>query len=229
MSSQPDHQKEFISLFNQTARYHRRYQVFQDFCNCGMAAIHNKYCYCEELEQYYLKTIKKYEREDVDRIVQLFSHVVLGLAQEPCDFLGSVFMQLGLGDKDLNQFFTPWEVDRMMAEMQLQDVSARLQAQPFVTLYEPACGAGCMTLAAADVLREQGHDPLCSLWVSAIDIDPLAAVMAYVQLALTGIPAAVTIGDALHDGGSKRTRYTPAHYLGNWASRLQTYQQPQAA
>ncbi|MDC9615006.1 N-6 DNA methylase [Xenorhabdus khoisanae] len=229
MSSQPNHQKEFISLFNQTARYHRRYQVFQDFCNCAMAAIHNKYCYCEELEQYYLKTIKKYEREDVDRIVQLFSYTILGLAQEPCDFLGSVFMQLGLGDKALNQFFTPWCVARMMAEMQLQDVSARLQEQPFVTLYEPACGAGCMTLAAADVLREQGHDPLCSLWVSAIDIDPLAAVMAYVQLSLTGIPAAVTIGNALADGGRKRTRYTPAHYLGNWANRLQVYQQPQAA
>ncbi|KMJ46193.1 integrase [Xenorhabdus khoisanae] len=229
MAFQPDHQKEFISLFNQTARYHRRYQVFQDFCNCAMAAIHNKYCYSEELEQYYLKTIKKYEREDVDRIVQLFSHVVLGLAQEPCDFLGSVFMQLGLGDKALNQFFTPWCVARMMAEIQLQDVSARLQDQPFVTLHEPACGAGSMTLAAADVLREQGHDPLCSLWVSAIDIDPLAAVMAYVQLSLTGIPAAVTIGNALADGGSKRTRYTPAHYLGNWASRLQAYQQPQAA
>ncbi|KLU13858.1 hypothetical protein AAY47_19815, partial [Xenorhabdus griffiniae] len=56
MSSQPDHQKAFIALFNQTARYHRRYQVFQDFCNCAMAAIHNKYCYSEALEQYYLKT-----------------------------------------------------------------------------------------------------------------------------------------------------------------------------
>ncbi|MDC9612948.1 SAM-dependent DNA methyltransferase [Xenorhabdus khoisanae] len=229
MASRPDHQKEFISLFNQTARYHRRYQVFQDFCNCAMTAIHNKYCYCEELEQYYLKTIKKYEREDVDRIVQMFSYTVLGLAQAPCDFLGSVFMQLGLGDKALNQFFTSWGVARMMAEIQLQDVSARLQAQPFVTLYEPACGAGCITLAAADVLREQGHDPLCSLWVSAVDIDPLAAVMAYVQLSLAGIPAAVTIGNALHDGGSKRTRYTPAHYLGNWSQRLQAYQQPQAA
>ncbi|MDC9597771.1 N-6 DNA methylase [Xenorhabdus anantnagensis] len=225
MASQPDYQKAFISLFNQTARDHRRYQVFQDFCNCAMAAIHNKYHYCEELEQYYLKTINKYEREDVDRIVQLFSHVVLGLAQAPCDFLGSVFMQLGLGDKVLNQFFTPWEVARMMAEMQLQDVSALLQEKPFVTLYEPACGAGCMTLAAAEALREQGHDPLCRLWVSAVDIDPLAAVMAYIQFSLTGIPAAVTIGDALHDSGSKRTRYTPAHYLGNWSQRLQEYEQ----
>ncbi len=44
--------------------------------------------------------------------------------------------------------------------------------------------------------------------------------MAYIQLSLTGIPAAVTIGNALHDGGDKRTRYTPAHYLGNWSQRL---------
>ncbi|CDM88745.1 N-6 DNA methylase [Xenorhabdus bovienii] len=225
MASRPDHQKEFILLFKQTARYHNRHQVFRDFCHCAMAAIHNKYCFSEELEQYYLKTINKYKRDDVDRIVQLFSHVTLGLAQEPCDFLGSVFMRLELGNKGLQQFFTPWGVARMMAEIQLHDAAGLLQTQPFVTFFEPACGAGCMTLAAAEVLREQGHDPMYSLWVSAIDIDPLAAVMAYIQLLLTGIPAAVTIGDALHDGGKKRTRYTPAHYLGNWSQRLQEYEQ----
>ncbi|WP_416776305.1 N-6 DNA methylase [Xenorhabdus budapestensis] len=229
MASRTDYQQEFISLFNQTARYQPRYQVFRDFCHCAMAAIHNKYCFSEELEQFYLKTIRKYAREDVDRIVKLFSTTVLALAEAPGDFLGTVFMRLELGNKHLQQFFTPWSVARMMAEIQLQDVSARLQEKPFVTLYEPACGAGCMTLAAADVLREQGHDPLCSLWVSAIDIDPLAAVMAYVQLSLAGIPAAVTVGNALDDGGSKRTRYTPAHYLGNWSNRLRAHQQPQAA
>ncbi|MBD2794279.1 N-6 DNA methylase [Xenorhabdus szentirmaii] len=220
MVSRTDHQKEFISLFKQTARYQTRYQVFRDFCNCAMAAIHNKHCFSEELEQYYLKTIKKYERADVDRIVQLFSHVVLGLAQESGDFLGSVFMQLELGNKDLQQFFTPWEVARMMAQMQLHDAAELLQTQPFITMSDPCVGAGCMILAAADVLREQGHDPLCSLWVSVVDIDPLAAVMAYIQLSLSGIPAAVTIGNALHDDGNKRTRYTPAHYLGNWSARL---------
>ncbi|CDG90288.1 N-6 DNA methylase [Xenorhabdus bovienii] len=229
MASRPDHQKEFISLFNQTARYHHRYQVFRDFCYCMMAAIHNRVCYSDELEQYYLKTIRKYERPDVDRFVQLFSHVVIGLEQTPCDFLGSVFMQLGLGDKGLNQFFTPWSVARMMAKMQFHEVSALLQENPFVTFYEPACGAGCMTLAAAEELREQGHDPLCSLWVSVVDIDPLAAVMAYIQLSLSGIPAQVTIGNALSDGDDKRSRYTPAHYLGNWSQRLREYQHQQAA
>ncbi|SFN39754.1 N-6 DNA methylase [Xenorhabdus japonica] len=225
MAPRPDYQHEFISLFKQTARYHNRHQVFRDFCNCTMAAIHNKYCFSEELEQFYLKTIRKYKREDVDRIVKLFSYTVLALAEEPCDFLGSVFMRLELGDKGLQQYFTPWGVARMMAQLQLNDVSELLQTQPFVTLHEPCCGAGCMTLAAAEVLREQGHDPLSSLWVCAIDIDPLAAVMTYIQLSLTGIPAAVTIGDALRDPGSERTRYTPAHYLGNWSQRLPAYEQ----
>ncbi|WP_426576161.1 N-6 DNA methylase [Xenorhabdus stockiae] len=225
MPSRPDYQKDFISLFKQTARSRNRYRVFQDFCNCAMAAIHNKYCFSEELEQFYLKTINKYEREDIDRIVKLFSYTALALAEAPCDFLGSVFMQLELGNKDLQQFFTPWSVARVMAQLQLNEVSALLQTRPFVTFHEPCCGAACMMLAAAEVLREQGHDPLSSMWVSAIDIDPLAAVMAYIQLSLTGIPAAVTIGDALHDGGSQRTRYTPAHYLGNWSQRLQAYEQ----
>ncbi|SIP75120.1 conserved hypothetical protein [Xenorhabdus innexi] len=220
MASQTDHQKAFISLFKQTARYQTRCQVFRDFCNCAMAAIHNQYCFSDELEQYYLKTINRYERADMNRIVQLFSHVVLGLAQEPGDFLGSVFMQLELGDKNLQQFFTPWSVARMMAKLEMADISALLQEKPFVTLQEPCCGAGCMTLAAAEELREQGHDPLCSLWVHVIDIDPLAAVMAYIQLSLTGIPARVTIGDVLREPDSSRHRYTPAHYLGNWSQRL---------
>ncbi|MDC9595161.1 SAM-dependent DNA methyltransferase [Xenorhabdus sp. IM139775] len=203
MPSRTDYQNTFITLFNQTARGHSRYQVFRDFCYCAMAAIHNRYCYSDELEQFYLKTIKKYDRDDIDRIVQLFSLVVLGLAREPCDFLGRVFMLLELGDKHLQQFFTPWEVTRMMAKIQFQDVSALLQEKPFVTLHEPACGSGCMTLA-------------------------VAAVMAYIQLSLTGIPAQVTIGDALCDDDRKRTRYTPAHYLGNWSQRLQACQ-PQTA
>jgi type I restriction-modification system DNA methylase subunit len=223
--ARPDYQHEFIALFNQTARHQNRHQVFRDFCYCAMAAIHNKYCFSEALEQFYLKTIRKYVREDVDRIVKLFSYTVLALAEEPCDFLGSVFMRLALGNKNLQQFFTPWEVARVMAALQLSDVSDLLKTQPFVTVHEPCCGAGCMMLAAAEVLREQGHDPLSSMWVCAIDIDPLAAVMTYIQLSLAGIPAAVTIGDVLRDPCGGRTRYTPAYYLGNWSQRLREHEQ----
>ncbi|WP_232370025.1 hypothetical protein [Xenorhabdus lircayensis] len=41
---------------------------------------------------------------------------------------------------------------------------------------------------------------------------------------LTGIPAQVTIGNALDGNSQQRSRYTPAHYLGSWSQRLQACQ-----
>ena len=91
--------------------------------------------------------------------------------------------------------------------------------KPFIALSEPACGAGCMTLAFASVLREAGYSPHRYLWVSAIDIDPLAAGMAYIQLSLCGVAGEVVIGNSLNDE-RRRVLLTPAHYLGNWSYRL---------
>ncbi|VEB92810.1 Uncharacterised protein [Citrobacter koseri] len=93
-------------------------------------------------------------------------------------------MQLELGDKYRGQFFTPWDVGIMMARMQLGNVADNFADKPFITLAEPACGAGCMVLAFATVLRDAGYSPHRYLWVSATDIDPLAAGMAYIQLTL---------------------------------------------
>ncbi|SSK55792.1 Uncharacterised protein [Klebsiella pneumoniae] len=41
-------------------------------------------------------------------MAQLLAHVVNGLQNGFCDFLGNVFMQLELGDKYRGQFFTPY-------------------------------------------------------------------------------------------------------------------------
>lgn len=34
-----DHEKAFISLFNQTARYHHRHKVFEDFVSCSVIGV----------------------------------------------------------------------------------------------------------------------------------------------------------------------------------------------
>ena len=105
--------------------------------------------------------------------------------------------------------------------MKIRNVEENFRDKPFITLSEPACGAGCMTLAFASVLREAGYSPHRYLWVSATDIDPLAAGMAYIQLSLCGIAGEVVIGNALNDE-RRRVLLTPAHYLGNWSYRLLT-------
>lgn len=220
MNTITNHEKAFISLFNQTARYHHRYQVFEDFISCSVIALQNGLQFCEKREEKYMRIVSRYEKEDMKRMAQLLAHVVNGLEYSPGDFLGRIFMQLDLGDKYRGQFFTPWSVGLMMARLQLGVVEEQFRDKPFITLSEPACGAGCMALAFAWVLREAGYSPHRYLWVSATDIDPLAAGMAYIQLSLFGVPGEVVIGNSL-SGERRRVLYTPVHLLENWTYRLQ--------
>lgn len=65
-----DFHREFVCLFDETARYHHRVRVFDDFIHCAAIALHNGIpCqYSGALEQYYLKIIRGYERTDTDRM-----------------------------------------------------------------------------------------------------------------------------------------------------------------
>ncbi|MBE5254068.1 SAM-dependent DNA methyltransferase [Mixta mediterraneensis] len=215
-----NHEKAFLSLFSRTARYHRRPQVFEDFISCSVIALENRLQFCEKREQKYLRIVSRYKKPDVENMAHLLAHVVHGLEQEPSDFLGRIFMQLEMGDKYRGQFFTPWSIGVMMARMQLGNVEENFRDKPFITLSEPACGAGCMALALASVLREAGYSPHRYLWVSATDIDPLAAGMAYIQLSLCGVAGEVVIGNALSDE-RRRVLRTPTHYWAGWSRRLQ--------
>lgn len=219
MNSVINHEKAFISLFNQIARYHHRHQVFEDFISCSVIALQNGLQFCEKREEKYMRIVSRYEKEDMQRMAQLLAYVVNGLEYSPGDFLGNIFMQLDLGDKYRGQFFTPWSVGLMMARLQLGVVEEQFRDKAFITLSEPACGAGCMALAFAWVLREAGYSPHRYLWVSATDIDPLAAGMAYIQLSLSGIAGEVVIGNSLK-GERRRALFTPRHIKDGWKYRL---------
>jgi len=65
------------------------------------------------------------------------------------DLLGGVYMQLGAGNKHFGQYFTPWNVAKMMAEMALADFKPPGPGEPPLTFMEPCVGSGVMILAAA--------------------------------------------------------------------------------
>lgn len=219
MSVRIDQEKEFISLFNSIARGTRRLQVFTDFISCCVIAIQNGLQFCDKREKKYMAIVARYKKEDVLLMARLLACVVNGLEEKICDFLGRIYMLLELGDKDKDQYFTPWSVALMMAQMQLGRPEELFRDKPFITFAEPACGAGAMTLAFASVLRQAGYSPHRHMWVSVTDIDPLAAGMAYIQLSLCGIPGEVVIGNALCDE-RRRVLLTPVHYWEGWSARL---------
>ncbi len=213
-----DPKTAFVRLFGDTARYHHRGRVFEDLITCASISVENSWLKCESLEKEYLEVIGRYERADVERFPQLFGMIIEGVSLKS-DFLGSLFMELELGSTHMAQFFTPYEVSRLMAQIELVDVEKHFQDQDFITVAEPACGAGGMMIAVADVLQERGFNPQKAMWAHCTDVDALAARLCYLQLSLLGIPGAVVVGNAL-TLQQRRVMLTPMHHMGMWQYRL---------
>lgn len=119
----------------------------------------------------------------------------------------------------MGQFFTPYSLSQMMARLTVGDFRQQLEHHPFITLQEPAAGAGSMVIAIAEAMMEQGINYQEKLFACCIDIDATAAHMCYLQLAYLGVPAEVVIGNTL-TLKFRRTFRTPLWYVGNWQDRL---------
>ena len=59
-------------------------------------------------------------------------------------------MEFGHPVKHGGQFFTPWPIARIMAEVTLRDIDTLLESKAGpIEIYDPCCGSGVMLLAAA--------------------------------------------------------------------------------
>ena len=208
----------FVRLFQETARHRHRYEVFRDFVTMAAFSMHNAINKVDALEQEFLAIEGRYEREDRARFPKLLAELIMIFDDEPWDALGQFYMELGIQSEHVGQFFTPPAVSELMARLTYGDALANL-TEPFVTVQEPACGAGGMILAFAKVMIESGHNPAEKMWVHCQDIDRTAALMCYLQLALWNIPGVVIVGNMLMLE-QREVFYTPAHYLSRWDDRL---------
>lgn len=70
------------------------------------------------------------------------------------DFLGSIFMELNLGNESGGQFFTPYHICELMVEIALgNDVVQQVNDQGYVTIHDPCCGAGATLIAGVHAAR----------------------------------------------------------------------------
>ncbi len=210
---------DFKKTFRELAPYKHRYEVFKDFVTMAACSLHNSLWKEPIREEEYLAIIKGYKPDDQKAFPKLLGSLIAALDSEPRDVLGPLYMELEIANKDAGQFFTPPELSEMMARMTFAPELERLDSQPFLTAGEPACGAGGMILALVKVMTQAGHDPARKLWVQAIDVDRMAALMCYTQLSLWHVPAEVIVGNTL-SWDIREVWYTPAHHLGMWRYRL---------
>lgn len=209
----------FVSVFKSTGRHLRRWEVFSDFLSLVASELDIARIRTPESIEHCRKICARYEASDIANMQEMFCLMVCALEAKFHDFLGAIFMELELGDNWRGQYFTPYSVQSLMARMLMPGVRDTIRREGIVTISDPACGAAGMLIAYAECLLEADINPSVQMFGSCIDIDPVAADMAFIQLSLLGIAAEVVTGNTLTMQFS-RVRYTPVYHLNDFEKRL---------
>lgn len=228
-------QKNIIKLMDSIGGKYSRWEIWQDFIIMSAISIANVFDgpYREQRERMYLDRANKYSDKELQAFSNMLYEVVADMERDPDqDFLGELFMALGLGNEWRGQFFTPYSVCRVMSAMTLgNDFNDKLSDQGWVSVNDPACGAGALLLAFANECRRKEINYQTSVLFVAQDIDFLAGCMCYIQLSLLGCPGYVVIDDSIaHPITSYDSRglipkdganvwYTPFFYRNEWQLR----------
>lgn len=228
-----DRQKEFVLEYGKLCHRFNRHEVWQDFIWMAASAISNAvdHRHAEKREERYRSIIQKYTPDEVQVFPTLFALVVNGMEEEPDqDFLGELYMELELGNSHSGQFFTPYDVCKAMAEITMNAdlLQERIHRQGYISINDPACGAGATLIAAAMVLKDMNVNFQQQAIFIGQDIDYTVGLMCYIQLSLLGCAGYVRIGNTLTDpmtgnvlfgDGKDSTWYTPMYFLQPWQIR----------
>lgn len=230
-TNNPEFLKEFDRLC--AGGKNNRWTVWTDFIFSFACAISNSVdkTHFDEREAMYLRTVKKYTKEELDIFPSLMAKMMLGMEDNPNqDFLGELYMQLDLGNPRSGQFFTPYDVCRAMSMMTNGDVLSQVNKSGYITINDCACGAGATLIAFANTVAEEFKQKNSNLnWQNHIlftaqDIDVVTGLMCYIQLSLLGCAGFVKIADTiLHPMCESDTKenywFTPMYYSEVWRIR----------
>lgn len=186
---------QHLSKEFETFRYrHDLYTVFEDFLECSAIAISNSINLLrfEEREKRYLQIAKKYTKDELNRFAKILAFLVNALDDHPDDYLGQLFVTLELGDKWKGQFFTPYNVAKLLADLTIRaELEKRLANGENIRINDCAVGGGVTLIAVFNTIKELGYNPQQVARFYASDIDRKAVFMTYIQLSLLGVNAQV--------------------------------------
>ena len=193
--------KEFIDLFRSLCASRSSWEVWTDLVTamaCSLSnAIDKSPAHYEKREQEYAQCIRRIG--SVEKAAEALAIVTLALDKDPDqDFLGKMYMNLELSNHWKGQFFTPYSVCRMMSEITMQgDVESEVRRKGYISVCDPACGAGATLIAAANDFRRKGINFQTNVLFVGQDVDRVVAMMCYVQMSLLGCAGYICVGNTL--------------------------------
>lgn len=177
-----------------------RPKLVEDIFECGALAISNLVDkrQFKEREERYLEIIKKYQKPEQQAIAEIFGMIFRLLTSVTADdgvfddYLGKIFNLCNMANTKSGQVFTPFNISHAMAKMAIGNPNDISKDDGILTIGDPCCGSGAMSLGALDVLKNDfNFNYAHNCYIECSDIDIRCVHMAYLQLSLAGVPAII--------------------------------------
>ena len=212
MSPHDQYRKDFIRELTAMSERHNIVTVFGDAV--GMMAASLALATARDRaasEREYKAIADRYTQEEMAHLPKMLVAVIDALELRRESFLGPILEEIGAANQHNGQFLTPASVATMMAEVNMGDYEHT--PGNVVSINDPACGAGVMLIAQAEVLVQKKHVPQRDIFLIGGDIDKRAVDITFVELTLLGYAARVDHMNALTCEVLSPSRYTIGYYL----------------
>lgn len=175
-------------------------KVFIDWVDLTVASLEgNDAEYLSVLNRIISDTCTDDERREIAiQFAKAFTDLIDGTCELQRPILGDVYEVAGASSDRLGQYFTPWSLCMLMAQLDMgvepADIETATHNDPLTT-HDPACGSGRLLIAYAKAVHSE--DPTAPVIVSGVDKSGVCAKMAVINLALAGLSGFIIHGDSL--------------------------------
>jgi len=191
-----EHRAALMKLFEKFRHQFDVWQVWDDLMYFCAAALAQPCQWVQAREDEYLRRIKRYPKDLQELFPTMFAEIVLAFEWEGfADILGSMYMEMGLGNHRRGQYFTPYEVALMMAKVAGENPTEQIKESGYISINDCACGSGVMLIAFAQNAIDCGVNYQTDVLFVGQDVDAVVARMCFIQLSLLGCAGYVIIGN----------------------------------
>ncbi len=192
-------EKEFLDIFNHLFYSRSSWQVWADLISaiaCSLSNVTDRTPeHFEAREKEYAQCVERIGSVEAAKILNI---IVMALENNPDqDFLGRMYMNLNLGNHWKGQFFTPYDICKLMSKMTVDSADRRIDERGYISICDPACGAGATLIAAANTMKGSKYNFQNHVLFVGQDVDRVVAQMCYIQLSLLGCAGYICVGNTL--------------------------------
>jgi len=201
-----DAKNQIIRLIQETSGRWSPDQIFRDWITCLAISVQNSSCrrhndLWHSRERKYSEIMSQYDDGEQKVFIEMTASLQTAMSEEISDILGEIYMESNCGNKFAGQFFTPFSLSILDAEL---TIPPDYDGTEILHIHEPSCGAGGKIIAVASVMKARNINYQRRMRVVAQDLDWLAVYMTYVQLSFYGFDSIIVQGDTLAEPYSRQ-------------------------